>query len=134
MDVSIVVPDWTCSYCQYSRDLDFGRDLDLLLATGSHDWRCTECGYRIEPHRIEHAMINTVLKVVTAYQVQDIVCSRCHLVREKHMSRFCKCGGRFELSQPITVLMSWIQLVSEFAIQFKLKQLVFVVNWIQSSS
>jgi DNA polymerase epsilon subunit 1 len=89
---TFVLPDVICSFCNECHDLDICRDPRLVA---SLDWRCEECRQPYDRSSIEFALVTVVQRRSVAYQIQDLVCQRCRLVKVENMAEFCKCSGSF---------------------------------------
>lgn len=103
--------DVICTYCNAVVDLDVARDARLWTGhkRGTDDrensteprpfWACEYCGNHYDMRQIELDLMRSAQRLYTAYQVQDLVCKRCNMVKRENMSTHCSCSGaRFELS------------------------------------
>ncbi len=91
-----ILPDVICSFCNFGRDLDLCRDPQLI----GGDWRCTACQQPYDKAWVEHALIHITQRRSVAYQMQDLVCTRCQQVKVENMAEFCKCSGSFRTREP----------------------------------
>ena len=112
-DPALPVPlrDVICTYCNAVVDLDVARDARLWTDPSQsqegeetrHDskslWACEYCGNRYDMRQIELDLMRSAQKMYTAYQVQDLKCMRCRMVKRDNMSTHCNCSGSpFQLS------------------------------------
>jgi len=78
-------------------DLDLLRDSHLM----SEAWRCRQCGHSYDKSQIERTLLEIVQKYSLAYQIQDLACERCRLVKAENLPEVCpKCAGRFVCKEP----------------------------------
>ncbi|CEP06775.1 hypothetical protein [Parasitella parasitica] len=93
-----------CSYCNYTTDLDFCRDKELMPKQGHiQAWRCKGCHSEYDKRLIEDRMITQIQTWFTANDIQDLRCSRCHTIKTENLMRQCdKCGSEYTktLSKP----------------------------------
>ncbi|ODN97119.1 DNA polymerase epsilon catalytic subunit A [Cryptococcus amylolentus CBS 6273] len=103
---SIEVPMVICKRCNAIRDVDLCRDPDRLpvvdSATGEvrepprKSWTCHKCDSDYDRFQIEQPLIETINKMVTAYQTQDVACVKCSQMRSDNLAATCRCGGSFK--------------------------------------
>jgi DNA polymerase epsilon subunit 1 len=89
--LSFVLPEVVCDFCGHCRDLDVCRD---------GDWACDqpECRNPYDHEAIETRLVALVKRRSHAYQLQDVQCAKCRLVKSKNIAPFCtKCAGPFAL-------------------------------------
>jgi len=67
--------------------------------TGEGVWQCPECQNAYDRDAIERELLETVKRRSMAYQLQDLVCSKCRMVKMDNMSRMCTCSGLYSLTQ-----------------------------------
>ncbi|KAG1059608.1 hypothetical protein G6F42_028254 [Rhizopus arrhizus] len=86
-----------CSYCNYTTDLDFCRDKELMPKQGHiQAWRCKGCHCEYDKRLIEDRMITQIQTWFTASDIQDLRCSRCHTIKTENLMRQCdKCGSEY---------------------------------------
>lgn len=89
--LSFVLPDFICTYCNMCRDLDLCRDPDI----SNHEWKCSACQHNYSLPLIEAMLVSIVKRRSIAYQIQDLVCAKCHKVKMSNMSQHCPCSGKF---------------------------------------
>ncbi|KAL7311155.1 DNA polymerase epsilon catalytic subunit [Mucor circinelloides] len=86
-----------CSYCNYTTDLDFCRDKELMPKQGHiQAWRCKGCHCEYDKRLIEDRMITQIQTWFAASDIQDLRCSRCHTIKTENLMRQCdKCGSEY---------------------------------------
>jgi DNA polymerase epsilon subunit 1 len=95
---SFKISQVVCSHCGSARDLDFCKDADLLPdEEGDHTvaWRCIQCHHEYSQLALQERMVVQMQSLITAYQLQDLKCSRCKQVRGDELSEHCVCSGEW---------------------------------------
>ncbi|RKP39877.1 DNA polymerase epsilon catalytic subunit A [Dimargaris cristalligena] len=118
-----------CEYCNYCRDLDFCRDLDLLP---SRPWLCLGCRHEYDRTTVELALVNLLLRRLQAFQLQDLKCTKCHMVKAENLLPHCaSCSAPFALAKTTQVeFMRQLQVFRNVARFHKLTLLADTVNWV----
>lgn len=94
--LSFVLQDFICTYCNMCRDLDLCRDPDI----SNHEWKCSACQHNYSLPLVEAMLVAIVNRRSAAYQIQDLVCIKCHKVKVSNMSQHCPCSGKFTTEMP----------------------------------
>ncbi|KAJ2836120.1 DNA polymerase epsilon catalytic subunit [Coemansia sp. 'formosensis'] len=94
----LVLARVVCDFCNYCRDMDFCRDADLLpTARGLPEWECLGCGGAYDRVRIEERLIEQLQALLLAFQIQDLVCGKCRLMKKDNFSVQCMaCAGKYQ--------------------------------------
>lgn len=147
-DPALPVPlhDVICTYCNAVVDLDIARDARLWTDQGQEQsvqdgtesskpyWACEYCGNPYDMHQIELDLIRTAQKLYSAYQVQDLICKRCNMVKRENMTLHCNCSGSpFELSVDRPMLHKQLHALRSVADFHKFEFLLETVTWMTSS-
>ncbi|NXS23064.1 DPOE1 polymerase, partial [Mystacornis crossleyi] len=102
---SYVLPEVICRNCNFCRDLDLCKDPTLsqdgLVLPG---WVCPNCQVQYDTDAIETVLVEALQKKLMAFMLQDLVCKKCHGVKETHMPVYCSCAGDFTLTISSQVL------------------------------
>ncbi|KAJ2957645.1 hypothetical protein NQZ79_g6638 [Umbelopsis isabellina] len=124
-----------CSYCNYTTDLDFCRDRDLLPDNGHvKPWRCKGCNTEYDKSFIEETLIGEVQRRLMAFQLQDLQCSKCHRVKQENLLKNCgACGGEYVTTQKKSDLIAKLTVFRNIANEQKLRFLVEIVDWTLSN-
>ncbi|KAJ3423383.1 DNA polymerase epsilon catalytic subunit a [Anaeramoeba flamelloides] len=88
---SIVLNNYTCNFCNSSKDLDISRDINIL----SGNWMCTSCSQPYNLIKIESKLIQKVNKQLLSYQLQDLKCEKCGLLRRGLLEHSCQDSGKY---------------------------------------
>jgi DNA polymerase epsilon subunit 1 len=56
-------------------------------------WQCPQCDHPYDLELIEQTLIDTWSQKLLSYQLQDLVCTKCHQVKREHMPLLCSCSG-----------------------------------------
>jgi len=95
---SLKLCEVVCSHCGSTRDLDFCKDADLFPDEGADHaiaWRCNQCHHEYSQLALQERMVMQIQALLTAYQLQDLKCSRCKQVRGDELSEHCVCSGEW---------------------------------------
>ncbi|KAI7906423.1 uncharacterized protein BX663DRAFT_496365 [Cokeromyces recurvatus] len=86
-----------CAYCNYTTDLDFCRDKELMPIQGQvQAWRCKGCHSEYDKRIIEDRMIKQIQNWFTASDLQDLRCTRCRTIKVENLMRQCdRCGSEY---------------------------------------
>ncbi len=125
--LSFVVTEVICAFCNKCRDFDLCRDKDL---TEGGAWRCPECEHAYDRDTIEQTVIDGLLQQNMAFQLQDLVCAKCRMVKAENASAFCHCSGRFEETVSGSALLSRISTAHRLAEFHHLEQLQEITTWL----
>ncbi|CAO3645614.1 unnamed protein product [Cunninghamella echinulata] len=133
-----------CTYCGYTEDLDICRDRHLRPQQQENTnnsnnmnnnskpavWRCRGCKIPYEKSFVETSMITQVNKWVVAYQLQDLICQRCHWVKRENLNKQCgKCGSTFVVIQNKQDLTRKLRVFKNVAQEQNLLLLQNMVQW-----
>jgi len=58
-------------------------------------WQCSFCEEELNRHKIERSLIELVNRRLISYQMQDLICKQCKMVRNSIVSKYCECTGAF---------------------------------------
>ncbi|XP_062457402.1 DNA polymerase epsilon catalytic subunit A-like [Rhea pennata] len=96
---SYMLPEVICRKCNFCRDLDLCKD-PALSQDGSvlPSWVCSNCQAQYDSDSIEMALVEALQKKLMVYLLQDLVCKKCHGVKETLMPMYCSCAGDFALT------------------------------------
>lgn len=120
-----VLPDMVCTSCKVARDLDVCRD---------KKWACTVCGWSYDAAEIESRLVEVVQRRNMAYQVQDLKCQRCGLVKACLMSEYCDCSGPWENTMNIKDFSKEVSKFVTIAKFYQFEWLEEVALWISNQA
>lgn len=144
----VVLHDVICTYCNTVVDLDVARD-SRLWAEGDDDdkptdgsggnqrraWACEYCGHVYNLKQIELDLVRVAQKMYTSYQVQDIFCQKCRMVKRENMMTHCSCSGApFQLSIKRETLHKKFFALKSVAEFHRFELLDETVGWMLSST
>ncbi|KAJ3375373.1 DNA polymerase epsilon catalytic subunit [Allomyces arbusculus] len=117
----LVVPHVVCMACNATADLDFTRDPTLR----GLKWACARCGAAYSKVDLEARLLDMVENAVLAHQVQDLVCSKCHLVKRENLNAHCGCSGAFVLAAKDgrTAFVRKVQVIAALAVMHGMEYL-----------
>ncbi|KMT05520.1 hypothetical protein BVRB_7g176430 [Beta vulgaris subsp. vulgaris] len=125
---SFILPNIICSYCNDVRDLDLGRDPSLL----TQEWRCTvpHCGQPYNREMMENSLLQIVRQRERLYHLQDLVCVKCHMVKDSHLTEQCKCAGAFNCLEDASEFRTKMQVFYKIAVKQNFQLLKECISWI----
>ena len=93
----LVVPDVICDYCQKCEDLDICRDPSLNedLEESGGSWTCGCCEHELNKFTIERRLLDLANRRLVSYQLQDLKCKQCKMVRNSCVAKYCECTGAY---------------------------------------
>lgn len=127
--LSYVLHDVMCTFCSSTRDMDLLRDPDLM----HEEWLCNHCRKAYSKPAIEATLVEILQRKSLWYQMQDLVCEKCKLVKQENMSEICTgCSGKFSPKQTEEVFkksilpfkkvaeyheLSWLEETADFVLK-----------------
>ena len=98
----LVIPDVICDNCQKCVDLDICREptLNSDLENRVQDeedgkWRCSACSASLNKLNIERRLLDLANRRLISYQMQDLKCTQCAMVKNSIVSKYCDCTGAY---------------------------------------
>lgn len=87
---SFILPEVICKSCNHCSDVDLCRDaFELNTLTGMREWLCNVCQVPYSRSEIEAMLIECIQKKTMAYTLQDLQCTKCRMIKQPNMSRYC---------------------------------------------
>lgn len=145
----VLLHDVICTYCNAVVDLDVARDSRLWAeeaasldnSNNENDskqrraWSCEYCGHAYDLQQIELDLVRMIQKVYTSYQVQDVICVKCRMVKRENMVTHCGCSGApFQLSMKRETLHNRLFALKSVAEFHKFQLLDETVGWMLNST
>ncbi|KAJ1731895.1 DNA polymerase epsilon catalytic subunit [Coemansia biformis] len=131
----LVLPRVVCDFCNFCRDMDFCRDADLLPAQGAElpaDWACLGCGCAYDRTRIEERLVEQLHEQLLAYQMQDLVCVKCRLMKQDNFSLQCTgCAGKYRPTIDPAAVREQVRVYLDVAALNGLAMLHDLAQWAQ---
>jgi len=128
--LSFVLPEVVCEYCSACRDLDICRDPNLT----PDEWRCASCEHLYNKDRIEIQLVDIANRRMSSYNMQDLKCRKCGMVKDDNMMDFCKCGGVYLCTVPVNDIGLSLQTFLRIGRYFHFMYLTQSVEWMLSGS
>lgn len=95
----LVIPDVICEFCQRCTDLDICRNYELNKQSGADDdgenWNCINCENQLNKQQIQARLLDMVNRRLITYQMQDLKCKQCKMVRNSVVGKYCDCTGQY---------------------------------------
>ncbi|KAJ2703543.1 DNA polymerase epsilon catalytic subunit [Coemansia sp. IMI 209128] len=128
----LVLARVVCDFCNFCRDMDFCRDADLLPTASGEvpEWECLGCGSAYDRLRIEERLIEQLNEALLAYQMQDLVCSKCRLMKQDNFSVQCMaCAGKYRTMVGAEEVRTQIAVYLDVASLNHLPMLLDLAKW-----
>ncbi|XP_054248557.1 DNA polymerase epsilon catalytic subunit A [Indicator indicator] len=133
---SYLLPEVICSKCNFCRDLDLCKDPAAISQDGSvpPSWVCPNCQVQYDTTAIEAALVEALQKKLMAFVLQDLVCKKCHGVKETHMPVYCGCAGDFALTISSQTFRDHISVFQSIAQHHGMAFLLETIKWLLYTS
>uniref|UniRef100_A0A0K0CTA2 DNA polymerase epsilon catalytic subunit n=1 Tax=Angiostrongylus cantonensis TaxID=6313 RepID=A0A0K0CTA2_ANGCA len=120
---TIYLPNIFCNDCSLATTLDVG---------DRASWTCKECGKMFLKAYIDEMIAERLNTLLTAYLLQDHICSKCKLVgiRQDNLSKYCECSGTFVNVISADEFLRDMRTAGEIGEEFELPMTVEVSRWI----
>ncbi|RMC06098.1 hypothetical protein DUI87_17643 [Hirundo rustica rustica] len=125
---SYVLPEVICRNCNFCRDLDLCKDPALSQVLPG--WLCPNCHVQYDTDAIEMALVEALQKKLMAFVLQDLVCKKCHGVKEAHMPVHCSCAGDFALTISSQAFMDHVSVFQNIARHYGMAYLLETIEWL----
>lgn len=139
----LILRNTICSFCNAVVDLDLARDCRLWDPASAYSdpshapalpWSCEYCSHPYDLGAIELSLLRDAQKLVVAYQVQDVQCRKCKLVKRDNMSMHCSCSGaQYELAMDSKAFYRTIRAMKSVASFHNFELLSQTIDWIDCS-
>lgn len=124
--LTFILPDVICSFCNFNKDLDLCRDPDLL----NHNWSCSSCSQPYNRAQIESTLVEIAQTRTTRYQLQDLRCSKCNLIKPDNLSAVCACAGNYVCTESAEELQQALRTLHQIADYHDFNWLLEVCEWL----
>uniref|UniRef100_A0A7I4XU50 DNA polymerase epsilon catalytic subunit n=1 Tax=Haemonchus contortus TaxID=6289 RepID=A0A7I4XU50_HAECO len=109
-----------CSNCSLATDIDVGDEMS---------WTCKECGQSFAKSDIDQMISDRLNMLMTAYLLQDHVCTKCRSIRRDNISKYCECSGVFANTITAAELLRDAKTACDIGQQFDLPITVEISQW-----
>lgn len=86
-----VLPQVICKVCNNCRDIDLRRDVHC----GEGVWLCPLCKTAYDNLEIEHTLLEVINRQMLTYNLQDLQCQKCRMIKRENLPKLCECSGEF---------------------------------------
>lgn len=129
--LSFVLTEVICKACNTCSNIDLCREEYVINeATGIPMWICSVCKSTYDTKEIEAMMIECIHRKSMAHILQDLQCLKCRMIKDRNMSRYCSCAGRFDTLLPISDLSQTLKTFQNIADHFQMKKLKEIVSYV----
>ncbi|XP_054717403.1 DNA polymerase epsilon catalytic subunit A-like [Uloborus diversus] len=129
--LSFVLTELICKSCLTSNNIDICREHYAIdESSGLPVCICSLCKKPYDTKEIEARMIECLHQVSMAHVLQDLVCKKCKMVKDRNMTKFCSCAGEFNTLLPLEDLNQRCRTFLNIAEHFNMGKLKETVSWI----
>lgn len=129
--LSFVLTEVICKSCNTCSNIDLCREQYVVNeATGFPMWICSICKAAYNTKEIEAMMIECIHRKSMAHVLQDLQCTKCRMIKDRNMTRYCSCAGKFETLLPHSDLAQMLKTFLNISEHFQMKKLKEIVSWI----
>ncbi|KAJ3294019.1 DNA polymerase epsilon catalytic subunit [Borealophlyctis nickersoniae] len=148
-----------CEFCNHCQDLDLTRDktlrplplpVDRSRSTAEEEeqrlreqaqrtrekqeekrWACPMCNEKYDQSAIEQRLVEVVHRRLTAWQMQDLKCTRCRMIKAEDLRDTCPdCSGRLQTELNRDDFERRMNVFASIAKYHKMEMLAEVVGWV----
>lgn len=101
----------------------------LTAGASSGEWLCVGCGTEHDKGTIEQILVEMVSKKLSAWQMQDLTCTRCRLVKADNLSRYCGCSGQYAPAFSHHEFLHKLRMFGHIASFYNMRMLSEIVSW-----
>jgi DNA polymerase epsilon subunit 1 len=132
------LPQVICDYCNHCQDLDLTREEDILIESeeesNQKSWLCSACHTLYDTVSIEQRLVNIVRKRLLTWQLQDLKCEKCKLVRAEEVRDHCAaCSGKLATELDHDEFRRKMKVFENIANYYEMPMLHEVVKWVLES-
>ncbi|WKX92047.1 hypothetical protein Q1695_010238 [Nippostrongylus brasiliensis] len=109
-----------CNNCSVATNMDVGDE---------YSWTCKECAQPFAKVTIDQMIADRLNTLMTAYLLQDHVCSKCKSIRRDNISKYCDCSGSYSNTIDASELYRDAKTAGEIGEQFDLPITTEVSRW-----
>jgi len=91
-------------------------------------WSCPACKMEYDPRIIEDRLLEIVQTKAMAFQLQDLVCTKCRNLKGDNISNKCHCGGEYKLYIDYDEFMVQLTTFKHIAKYYNMKLLDEIIN------
>ncbi|XP_055338827.1 DNA polymerase epsilon catalytic subunit A-like [Paramacrobiotus metropolitanus] len=130
--LTYTLPEVICSECNSCRDLDLCKDQPITVEDSTF-WVCAnaDCRRPYSREEIQQRLFVALKKMNVAYHLQDLVCSKCRQIFDRHVSKTCACAGQFR-NTVTRVLLDKLRILENISRHFEMTALCDTVSWMLS--
>ena len=104
----------------------------IAFESGPREWLCTGCGTSYDRGTIEQQLVDIVSRRLLAWQLQDVKCSKCKMVKAENIRGHCECSGQYTTQLSRSEFVRRMKVFANIARFHRMEMLSEVVNWVIS--
>lgn len=90
----LIVTDIVCIGCMSCLDIDVCHPQPA--DSTKFAFQCPRCAAELDRVFLEEKLVQMLVTVVAAFQLQDLKCMKCNKIRASNMAQYCSCSGQFQ--------------------------------------
>lgn len=79
---------------------------------------------------MENSLLQIVRQRERLYHLQDLVCVKCRMVKDSHLTEQCKCAGAFKCLEDASEFRRKMQVFYKIAVKQNFQLLKECISWI----
>lgn len=103
----------------------------MTLLVKGQPWTCERCSTEYDRASIEALIIDALQRRMVSYQLQDLRCGKCRLMKSENLRSHCLCAGEYRMLETRQELARRIQVTSNVAEFHGLKTLGLALEWMR---
>lgn len=116
MTKSYILPQVICKVCNNCRDIDLARDINV----GDCVWLCPTCKTPYDNVEIESSLLEILSRQILTYNLQDLRCQKCRMIKRENLPKHCNCAGEFSCLMDKSDLINLIEIFKDISLKFKM--------------
>jgi DNA polymerase epsilon subunit 1 len=99
------------------------------VSVGPREWLCTGCGTEYDRKTIELQLVDIASRRLVAWQLQDLKCKRCRLVKAENIRDHCECSGQYATELSRADFIRRMRVFANIARFYRMDILKEIVEW-----
>jgi DNA polymerase epsilon subunit 1 len=133
---SLSVKQLSCPECCVPKDIDLGRDGDLVPDDAQQQVlapKCDNCGTTFDRLLIEERLLGDVQKMGIQWMTQDLKCRKCSRIRTNDFMDHCACAGEWITTVKKDDMVKRLRIYEAVAAFYGLKMLGNVLEGVKGA-
>ncbi|CAG8498932.1 2908_t:CDS:10 [Diversispora eburnea] len=118
LENNLKVGNIECTDCKSIQAIDIGYP------------NCINCDAKLNPSKLQFALLEFINNQIGKFQTQDLICSKCKLIREGNLRKYCECGSEFQSTVNADDIIKLITRINELAQKNRFELLEETCEWL----